>query len=84
MHTPRARLAMTSLAALPFLALFPACSGETRAGTGYTVTISRDVETFLGFPLETVYATSLDVIRNEFRYEVTREAADGREGVIRA
>lgn len=69
--------------ALAALAL-PACSGETRAGTGYTVTVTRDVETYLGFPLETVYATALDVMRNEFKYEITREVLDGREGVIRA
>ena len=77
-----ASLALCTLAA--FAAFLPACSGTTRTGVAYTLKADREVEAFLPGDLKAVHAAGEAVIAKQFRYRVTRAAADAREGIIEA
>ncbi len=59
------------------------CQGTTAQGTLYSIQ-PRGLSTFLAADLETVHEAAVEVVRNDFRYEIEEEALDAREGIIRA
>lgn len=60
------------------------CAGTTRTGVAYTLKPDRELETFIAADLGTAHDAAVRTLRNKFRYRVTKQAADGREGIIEA
>ncbi len=60
------------------------CQGTTAQGTLYSIQPNRGLSTFLAADLETVHEAAVEVVKNDFGYEIEEEALDAREGIIRA
>ena len=66
------------------LSFIAGCSGQTTEGTNYTVNAGREVTAFLPFTHEQVHQAAIDVLQYEFKYDLTEQKLDGRDGVVRA
>lgn len=70
--------------ALPvvLLAHLVACSGSTRTGNPYTLKADREIEAYLPGDLRKVHTTAERVLKEKFRYKITRAGTDTREGIL--
>lgn len=61
-----------------------ACSGSTFKGTPYLLKADRELEAYLPGDVKKVHTTAETVLKNKFRYDITRSGLGAREGIIEA
>jgi hypothetical protein len=66
------------------VSLLTGCTGTTKTGTKYTVTANRKLEAQLHGDLTTIHNKSVEVLRDQYAFTITREAKDAMEGVVEA
>lgn len=74
-------LALGLICAVAFIA---GCQGTTSAGTKYTMRPDRKLQAQLPAELGSVHDKAVAVLRNEYQFNVTREAKDRDTGVVEA
>lgn len=62
--------------------LMASCSGSTKTGNPYTMKADRELEAYLPGDLKKVHTTAEKVLKEKFRYKVSRSGTDTREGII--
>ncbi|MBL8746240.1 MAG: DUF3568 family protein [Phycisphaerae bacterium] len=62
--------------------MMAACSGSTKTGNPYTLKADRELEAYLPGDLRKVHTAAEKVLKEKFRYKITRSGADRREGII--
>jgi predicted TIM-barrel enzyme len=61
-----------------------ACAGSTYKGTPYLLKADREIEAYLPGDVKKVHTAAERVLKEKFRYAITRAGVDAREGIIEA
>jgi hypothetical protein len=77
-------LALGGIISLAASAALGGCTGTTSTGQEYVLKIDRELEGYVDCDLRTAHVTSMNMLEEDYLYEITYEALDAREGIVEA
>lgn len=60
------------------------CKGSTKSGTTYKQLPTRELQAYLNGDVETVHQKAVAVLRDDYGYQITKEAKDATQGKVEA